>query len=302
LATQTRPAVVAGVDGSELSLAALDLAADEAIRRNLPLRLVCGFHWPLFTPSAPVTGLTLRNDALSDAREMLATAADPVIARYPQLDVTTRVTLGGPASVLVSESKQACMIVVGHRGHGGFSGLLAGSVATQVAAHAHCPVVVVRPHDGHPTAAASRSVVVGVDGLEPSERAVEFAFEEACARGVSLIAIYPWMDHPRPGPRQFKPVVHEFDEVQQAAARVLAESLAGHQEKYPDVPVFRRVVYSLDIAQTLLQATEQASLVVVGSRGRGAFRGLLLGSVSQALIHHAACPVAVVHGAVGEEH
>jgi nucleotide-binding universal stress UspA family protein len=185
--------------------------------------------------------------------------------------------------------------VVGNRGHGGFAGMLAGSVATQVAAHARCPVVVVRPGvDSSALAATTHPIVIGIDGVERTQPALEFAFEEAASRGVSLTAVHVWAEPPRSGSVEFKPVAYDYDEAHREATRTLAEALAGYQEKYPDVPVFRETTCGLNPAAVLLRASEEAGLIVVGSRGRGGFSGLLLGSVGQALIHHAHCPVAVV--------
>jgi nucleotide-binding universal stress UspA family protein len=293
MTSQLRPAVVAGVDGSEHSLVALDLAADEAARRHQPLRIVAAFLWPLFAPAAPVPDAAVTDDALGAARRMLANAADKIRRTHQGLDVSTEVVMGGPAAVLVGESERASLVVVGNRGHGGFTSLLAGSVATQLATHARSPVIVVRP-DSVPGAATTHPVVVGVDGHERTEPAIEFAFEEAASRGVSLTAVYVWAEPPRAGSDQFKPVAYDYDEARKTAGRELAESLAGFQEKYPDVPVFRELICGLDAAYHLRRATAEASLIVVGSRGRSELGGLLLGSVGQTLIHHARCPVAIV--------
>jgi len=293
MATQTHPAVVVGVDGSEQSFIALDYAADEAARRHQPLRMVTGLLWPLYVPAMSASAVPVTDGLLDAAQTMLDGAADRVRDRHPDLDVTTKVVMGGPSGVLVSESDRASLIAVGNRGRGGFTSLLAGSVATQVATHAHCPVIVVRP-GADPAAATTHPVVVGVDGLERTEPAIEFAFEEASSRGVSLTAVHVWAEPPRSGSDQFKPVAYEYDEARKEAARQLAEALAGFQEKYPDVPVFRELICGLDAAYHLLRASEEAGLVVVGSRGRGEFSGLFLGSVGQNLVHHAKCPVAVV--------
>jgi nucleotide-binding universal stress UspA family protein len=293
MTSQIRPAVVVGVDGSEHSLVALDLAADEATRRHEPLRIVTGFLWPLFAPAAPVPGAAVTDDAIGAADRMLTDAAERIGRTHLGLDVTTEVVMGGPAAVLVGESQRASLVVVGNRGHGGFTSLLAGSVATQLATHARCPVIVVRPGSAV-DAATTHPVVVGVDGHERTEPAIEFAFEEAASRGVSLTAVNVWAEPPRSGSDLFKPIAYDYDEARKTAARELAESLAGFQEKYPDVPVFRELICGLDAAQHLQRATAEAGLVVVGSRGRGELGGLLLGSVGQTLVHHAHCPVAIV--------
>jgi nucleotide-binding universal stress UspA family protein len=301
MTTETHAAVVAGVDGSEPSLLALDYAADEAARRHQPLRIVIGCAWPLFiAATGGGAGIPLDEGVVEVARGVLEAAASRVGQRQPAVDVTIEVTRGSPAGVLVDESERASVVVVGSRGRGGFASLLAGSVATQLATHAHCPVIVVRP-GADPAAAATLPVVVGVDGFERTEAAVGFAFEEASSRGVSLTAVHVWAEPPRAGRDEFKPVAYDYDEARKEAARSLAEALAGFGEKYPDVPVFRELICGLDPAYHLLRASEGAGLVVVGSRGRGEFSGFVLGSLGQSLVHHATCPVAVVRGVGGED-
>jgi len=258
------------------------------------LRIVTGFLWPVFIPPMG-GGVVAWNDAAIDAAQRIVDGmADKARERHAGLDVTSEVVLGGPAGVLVGESERASVVVVGNRGHGGFASLLAGSVATQLVTHAHGPVIVVRPGTD-PAAATTQPVVVGVDGLDRTEPALEFAFEEAASRGVQLTAVHVWAEPPRPGADAFKPVDYDPDEARQEATRVLAEALAGLQEKYLEVPVSRELIRSSDPASHLLHASQSAGLVVVGSRGRGELSGLLLGSVGQNLVHHASSPVAVVH-------
>ncbi|MDQ1655185.1 MAG: hypothetical protein QOD41_268 [Cryptosporangiaceae bacterium] len=297
MTTQNQPVVVAGIDGSGESLAALDLAAGEASRRGQGLRIVHAYSWPAYGAAVPMGGPIAIIEPVAAAESLLTEGADRVRASYPGLTLTTEVVIGNAAGTLVGESQTASLLVVGSRGHGGFAGLLAGSVAIQVSTHAHCPVIVVRPGtDTSQLAATTRPVVVGVDGIGESQAAVEFAFEEAALRGVSLTAVHAWTEPPRSGGDQFKPVGYDYDyeETHREAERTLAESVAGYSEKYPEVPAFRELVRSLNPAEQLLSASKEAGLVVVGSRGRGGFTGLLLGSTGQALIHHARCAVAVV--------
>ena len=294
---RTHPCVLVGVDGSEQSLAALDLAAAEAKRRHHPLRIVSAYQWTMYTYTGmgPMAVPVTASEPAGAAKTILEQAAEATRTRHPEIQIMTEAIEGGAAAALVRESASASLLVVGNRGLGGFTGMLAGSVATQVASHSRCPVIVVRPGaDTSAIAATTHPVVVGVDGIERTQPAVEFAFEEAASRGVSLTAIHVWAEPPRSGDDQFKPVAYDYDEAHREATRTLAEALAGYQEKYPDVPVFREVVCSLNPAEQLLRVTKEAGLIVVGSRGRGGFSGLLLGSVGQALIHHADCPVAVV--------
>jgi nucleotide-binding universal stress UspA family protein len=158
-----------------------------------------------------------------------------------------------------------------------------GSVSQHVTRHASCPVVVVRaPY--HPDA---ERVVVGVDGSTGSRKALEFAFDHASRSGAPVTAIHAWRDGARGDAREG--LVEEI----RAAERILAEALAGFADQYPDVKVTTEAVPVVP-QRVLADASQAASLVVVGSRGLGAFAGLLLGSVSQSVLHHAQCPVAVV--------
>ena len=181
-----RAPVVAGVDGSPDSLVATDVAAGEAARRHLPLRLVHGLRPPAAYSFGALVAIDV-SSILADLREMLHTVATDVQGRYPDLTIETSVTAGDPAGVLVEESRTASLVVVGSRGLGGIRGMLAGSVSAQVAAHAHAPVIVVRPpaaDDPEPDRAGT-GVVIGVDGSPGSTAALEFdaaAIRELCQR------------------------------------------------------------------------------------------------------------------------
>lgn len=298
--------VVAGVDGSEHSLAAAGHAAVAAVRRNRHLHLVHAYLHPFGYGNAPLepypAGLPEPTEA---AERMLARTADTLRSAHPGLTIRTRQILGSAAGTMVIESEQAELLFVGSRGLGGFSGLLLGSVSSQVAAHARCPVVVVRPQPDParplpgPQApmpadapAPDGPVLVGVDGSEDSRIATEFAFNEAQLRGERVLALHVyWSDSPRT-------MHHPGGEVEpgetEAAEGELAQLIAEAAGRHPGVPVERRVVHRQNTQEVLVEASREVGLAVVGSRGRGGFTGLLLGSVSQAMIHHAHCPVAVV--------
>jgi nucleotide-binding universal stress UspA family protein len=275
--------VVAGVDGSEHAGLAVDVAAWEADRRHAPLRLICGFQ-PVYVYGLVTVDADLDRQ-VRDLDDMLTIESARVSRRYPQLTVTTEVVRGVPASMLVDESASAQLIVVGSRGLGGFASLLIGSVSAQVAAHAHAPVIVVR---GAREIPGPGPVVVGVDGSTGSAAAVEFAFEEADARGTGLIAVYAWGIVPADAGRDDP---HLEQGVADAA---LIEALASIREKYPEVPVQYRAKHSVVPVPTILDESAGAGLIVVGPRGRGGFAGLLLGSVGDGLVRHANTPVAVV--------
>jgi nucleotide-binding universal stress UspA family protein len=296
-AHQVRRAVVAGVDGSESALAAVRWAAREAVRRRLPLRLVHAFGWPNTQHIGdPGLGVDYREVLLRVAREQVSAAADAAAAAVPGVEIDQRVEVGYPIPVLEAESRHAQLLVLGNRGLGGVTSLLVGSVAVALAAHATCPVVVVR--GAEPIATSDQlPVVVGVDGTPRSEAAIAFAFDAADAYRVPLVAVHTWWDllvDPTLDP------LIDWEAIETTEQEVLAERLAGWSEKYPDVEV-RRIVTRDRPAHQLFEQAQRAQLVVVGSRGRGTFSGLVLGSVSHALLHHAPCPIAVVRPRPGTD-
>jgi nucleotide-binding universal stress UspA family protein len=295
MAGQAGAPVVVGVDGSRDAQAALDYAAWEAHRRRRPLRLVHGFV-PVRMYGPAIAGA---QDVPTGAADLVRDGAAAVRQRYPDLDVTAAVVAGSPAGVLVEQSPDAALVVVGSRGLGRFVGLLAGSVSSQVARYARSPVTVVRsPGWVPPAAGGATDVVVGVDGSSGGGSALGFAVDAAVARGGDLIAVYAWAEVPGdnldPGGRQV-----DLDEARAEADRLLSESLAGWQAEYPDLTVRRRAVHSYHPVPTLIDEASRAALIVVGARGRGGFAGLRLGSVGDGLLHHARQPVAVVHGEGG---
>lgn len=285
--------IVVGADGSDDSLRAVAWAAREAALRNLPLRVVHVFVWPLMgVPLGPSDYGPTKGGFTNQAHGFVGDAIAHAKAAAPDITASGEMITGTAIPTLVRESRHASMIVVGHRGLGGFTGLLIGSVGVGLAAHAGCPVTIVRPATGERGPSTGR-VVVGVDGSPHSELALGFAFEEASLRGVGLTVLHAWAAPTSVAPGDMIPLVYDIDAVHQEESRLLAELLAGWCEKYPDVEVRRRVVHAR-AARTLVDESPGAELLVVGSRGRGGFSGMLLGSVSQAMIHHAGCPVAVI--------
>ncbi|MEV4543590.1 universal stress protein [Micromonospora echinaurantiaca] len=282
-------AVVVGVDGSQSALRAVRLAAAEADRRNRPLRIVHGFIWPLLhVPLQPPAGGPPGSGLREQAERLVAEAVAEAEAAVPGLRISGEIIDGEAAAVLLGESPAATMIVLGDRGLGGFSALLVGSVAVQVASYADCPVLVARGTDR-----ADGPIVVGVDGSEMSRLAAEFAVEEASVRGAEVLALHAYRHPVSTGPGDMQPLVYDDSELRTEEERLVAEVTAGLADRWPDVPITRRTVRGRP-APVLTDASRQAQLVVVGRQGRGEFTGLLLGSVSQAVLHHADCPVAVV--------
>ncbi|GAB4101011.1 universal stress protein [Micromonospora taraxaci] len=285
-----RPVVV-GVDGSPSSLVAAEHAARAAQLRSRPLHLVHGFLHPLGY-GVPLNPYDLGVPAPSeDAQKMLERTATELADRWPGLVVEVRQVAGGPGITMIEESRRADLVVVGSRGLGGFAGLLLGSVGSQVAAHAHCPVLVVRP-DEQPIP-VDAPVLVGVDGSESSRLAAGYAADEAALRDVPVVLV-----HVGP-PTEGRTVPEEIEESQAAyqadAVRLLADASAAVRAEHPDLVVREHPVRAAGAAQGLIEASGTASLLVVGTRGRAGFTGMLLGSVSQAAIQHAHCPVLVAH-------
>lgn len=286
--------VVVGVDGSAAALDAVRVAVLEAEYRQRPLRVVHAFIWPLTgTPLTPVPGAPVTAGLRNQADEYVREAVEQARKISPDLRITGVVVDGAPTPVLVEEAREAVLTVLGHRGLGGFAGLLLGSVTVQVAARATSPVLVVR---GEPR--ADGPVVVGVDGSQLSTEAVAFAFEEAARRDAPLVALHAWLFPTPVGPGDILPLVYDLDAVEGEEERTLAESLAGFAERYPQVQVRHRVVRGAP-ARVLVEASKSAQLVVVGAHGRGALGGLLLGSVSHAVLHHGHSPLAIVRPATG---
>ncbi|GED97934.1 universal stress protein [Gordonia crocea] len=274
------------VDGSDPALQAVRWAAAAAARENRPLRVVS-----VVEPAVPQAGYGIVTaQAYVDASRAFAEGAvdlarDVSAEAAPTATVTGDVLDGRPALVLREVSEHAHVVVLGRRGLGGAEGLALGSVTADLAAHGQSPVVVV-PEDT-PTAGP---VVVGVDGSPVSTGAIRTAFEQADFLGVPLIAVHAFGER---GLALENLSEEQRRRISDEAVEALGSQLAGGLEDHPDVSV-ETVVAAAGPAQQILDAAREAQLVVVGSRGRGGFRGLLLGSTSQAVLHTAPCAVMIV--------
>lgn len=294
-----RSHIVVGIDGSPSARAALDWALQEARRRHAPVKIVHAWSIPVPPTALGPTVADPSDDALRQAAQVILDEAQAhAAADFPEVSVTADLVLGTPSSALLTESSDAMLVVVGSRGMGSFAELLLGATSLQVAVHAECPVVVVRvpgerPHPADPDFAGR--VVVGVDGSELSVQAAAAAYDQASVRGIGLTVVHTW-DTPSfdvPGAAiDMELLLTQIEEEERA---VVSEALAGLTEEYPDVPV-RWHMAPGSPAHVLAEASRVAELVVVGSRGRGGFASLLLGSTSHAVLHHAQCPVLVVRG------
>ncbi len=280
-----RDLVIAGIDGSGSSLSAVEAAAREASLRGADLLLV---HAVTRLPILP-------GDASSaSVAHMRAEAEYRARTTAPDVNVTSAVVGGKPSAVLTAQSYAAHLMVLGSRGLGGFTGLMVGSTAVHLAAHGACPLLVVRAGG-----ASKGPVVLAVDGSHADAGAVRFAFTEAALRKADLLALHawtPWSAPMPPPPDRTMPHAAAAGALAEHEACLLSEAIAGRRGDFPDVNVVCRTVRRT--ARTaLIDASRTAQLLVVGARGHGGFAGLLLGSVSQALLHHAQCPVAVVKAA-----
>jgi len=281
--------VLVGYDGSEVSGQAVRFAAKEAHLRGVPLEVITAWD-------APTADLGMGAGSVVDPQlaDVVAQRATEVAAEGAGLagegDVTARAVPGPAAAALVDGSQSSELVVVGSYGRHGMADLLLGGVSRQVAAHSACPVIVVR----NDTARFGR-VAVGIDGSPQALRALDFAFEQASRHGWSLRVVHAWdvavigfdantSTYPQGG---------ILDEVRDAETRLSAEVLAGHVDRYPDVALEVTVQRGAP-AKVLIDASRDCDLLVTGSRGRGGFAALLLGSVSHKVLHHAQCSVAVV--------
>ncbi|WP_065967735.1 universal stress protein [Streptomyces sparsogenes] len=282
-----RRPVVVGVDADPTKRMALAWAVDEAARRGSPLRLV-------HAQGVPTGGYRSRevrpsweewNQALhTEGERVLGEAVAFAESRRPGVAVSALLAEGDPAWVLREQAADAGAVVLGSWHLSAAQELFtSASVALPVIAHAPCPVIVV-PEPEHVTQRPPY-LVVGVDGSAHSAAAVDFAFEEAALCGAALRAVYVW--HP--------PLLGTLDEhaALGECRRVLSETVAGRTATHPEVELHHEVVSGHPV-EVLTEASAHAVGLVVGTRGRGGFAGMLLGSVSQGVLHHARCPVLTV--------
>ncbi|QDQ97365.1 universal stress protein [Tomitella fengzijianii] len=290
--TEVKPVIV-GTDGSDHARLAVRWAAHHAHLHGAPLLIVTAVSAPVaygMGGNLPQEFFTaLEEDGARILREATAEAHD--VASGLEVESVVKLEATGPALLALSERGRT--IVVGTRGLSGLASAFMGSISSLVARHAACPVVVVRSEDDQAPAPVSGPVVVGVDGSENSAKAVATAVREASARGATLVAVHAWSDVPLSTMDPIAQVRGLFDEAAVADA-VLSEQLAGYSDDNPDLNIEHVVV--LDRPDTaILDHAEGAQLVVVGSRGRGGFAGLMLGSTSIKVLRSARCPVMVVH-------
>lgn len=281
-----RHGIVVAVDGSAASTAAVSWAAGEAAMENIPLTVVHAVVTPTATwppvayPEALATKLEVEGkrvvlDAIKIAQE--AMPADRKVA------INRELVYSAPGVALIKMSEEADMVVVGSSGRGFLVRSVLGSVSSNLVRHARCPVAIIRDEDL--SGLQQLPVLVGIDGSPASERATEIAFEQASRRGVDVLALHAWSDV------VVDPAGLDWASVQAEAERGFAENLASWEERYPNVGI-KRIIVCDRPARQLIEKSDSAQLVVVGSNGRGGLTGML-GSVSHAVVNSVRKPVIV---------
>ncbi|MGO8769448.1 MAG: universal stress protein [Mycobacterium sp.] len=284
--------IVVGIDDSPAARVALQWAARDAEMRHVPLTLVHAVSPEVSSwLKTPVPAGVMRWQ--QDHGRRLVDAALKVVEEGAQhggpAGVHSEIFTAAAVSTLIDLSKDAELVVTGAQGSGRWPGRLLGSVSSGLLRHAHCPVAVIHDEDRTPQPGQA-PVLVGIDGSPASESATAIAFDEASRRRVGLVALHSWSDLDVSDDGGLPEI--DWPATQSIAEEVLAERLAGWQEQYPDVSVTRTVVQAQP-ARRLVQQSEQAQLVVVGSRGRGGFAGMLVGSVGETVAQMARVPVIV---------
>ena len=289
--TSTKYGIVVGIDGSPESDAAVQWAAREAVIRGEPVTLMHVVQ-PVVVSGAVGTGeFRVTEWQEENARRVVDQAlvvTDIAVNQSEPQDIRTEVLHAHPVDALVDSSKDARMIVVGSHGRGALGRLLMGSISRGVVENAHCPVAVIHADHGSSVIDPTAPILLGIDGSPASEAATAWAFDEASRRGVALTALHAWSDV-----GVFPIFGMDWRDYQGQGEEVLAERLAGWQERYPDVHVNRRLVCDTP-AHWLSQDAQRAQLVVLGSHGRGGFGGVRLGSVSTAVPQMTTVPVVIV--------
>jgi nucleotide-binding universal stress UspA family protein len=279
--------IIVGMDASEGAAHALRWALDEGAGRGWEVRAVLA--WSFLDQHQLQATDTFDPGYNEDvARRLLADAVDRAVGADAAAGIELEVVCDLPASALVERSADADLLVVGARGLGGFKSLLLGSVSDQCLRHAACPVAVVRS-GVEPVRHVTERIVVGIDGSPTAQRALRWAIDLARPAHATVDVVHAWQPAVLGGP--FAPIVIEADAVGAAARRTLDEAIASVNTAGLEVG---RVLSCGGAAGAILDVAHGADLVVVGSRGCGGFAGMLLGSVSHQVAHHAPCPVVVV--------
>ncbi|MEY8017522.1 universal stress protein [Mycobacterium servetii] len=288
-----RGAVLVGVDGSAAALGAVRWAAHDAALHRVPLVLVhvIDAALPEWFEVAALTDFGQRQQrrARGFVESAIKVAEESTDGHGP-VHIEGKVLTSATIPTLVGLSAQAAMVVVGYRRRDALARSVLGSVSSALVYHAQCPVAVIHDREARGAAVARAPVLVGIDGSAASEAATAIAFQEASRRGVGLVALHAWTEPWASGSGRFQNAHWDAQLSEQEAT--LAERLAGWQDRHPEVTIRRRLEIG-DPASCLIDASEQAQLIVVGSHGCGRLRGALLGSVGAAVVSRAKIPVIV---------
>ncbi|MPV48578.1 universal stress protein [Pseudactinotalea sp. HY160] len=292
--------VMVGVDGSAASLQALDWAAAFAERIGWRVHIVCAYALPTFAAASMDGGYATLDDA--SIRDGAQAVLDEAAARLAgcDLEVTSALETGDPAGVLVELSKKVCLTVVGTRGHSGFAERILGTVSSALPAHAHCPTVVVPHRDDAASKLPVRRIVVGVDGSDSAKVALKNAIDHAQLWDAELTAVIGLPIGTGSGLLGWLPAAVDSEQLLADCKEGLDVTVNAALEGHEGVTV-RRHALDGSGAALLSEFSTAVDLVVVGTRGRGGFAGLLLGSTSQAVLHHSECPVLVVPSRTKDE-
>ncbi|AWG97925.1 universal stress protein [Rhodococcus ruber] len=288
-----RPPVTAGIDGSDAAKQAATWAAAVAERLGTDLQLVHALPGPRnYFSDAALRARAEYSQRLAEwGRELLDDTAAELRRQRPHLEVVTTVHPGPADLALLEHGDRSRMLVLGATGSGALGSLLAGSTALRVAHRSTCPVVLWRGDPAPEPGTDRRPVLVGIDGSADAGPLVTAAFDMAAALGVGVLAAHAW-GAGDVADRTAALELIDWAVVEAEETALLSECLAGQRERYPDVPV-TEIVEQIGARHLLLRLAKRAQLSVVGSHGRGLLGGLLLGSTSQALLHHAPCPTMI---------
>ncbi|HEY9343970.1 MAG TPA: universal stress protein [Inquilinus sp.] len=251
---------MAGIDGSPADQIAIRWAIAEAASLRTQLRLIHA---------------TQPGDSASEAGDVVSKALALARELAPAVDVDPRIENGSPSTILVKASGDAKLVVIGSRGLGLMAGALLGSIGLDLAANARCPVIVVRPDLG---SEAGIRVVIGYDGSSASQTALDFGLDYARRHDLTVRVVAA------------QPASTELHRITEAELRDAVHARGGHDAELIQITGHP--------AEHILRLAADATLIVLGARGRGGFSGMLIGSVSQTVLHHAVCPVAIIPAAI----
>lgn len=291
--SSTENGILVGVDGSDESLAAVAWAAEEAVLRGSRVTLLHVIS-PLVV-TWPIESLEYNYAEWQDTNaqaviEQAQKALHAALGDAEPPPVRVHISHDGIVPELTAASATSSLLVVGNRGRGPIGGAVLGSVSRSLLQHAQCPVAVIKTGPTRGRQDGERPILLGIDGSSTSEAATAFAFDEASRRRVGLLALHAWCDL-----GVFGILGSDWETHQEQGQEILAERLAGWQERYPDVDVRRQLVCDRP-ARWLVDESKIAQLVVVGTRGRGGITGMLLGSVATSVVESSPAPVVVVRG------